>query len=102
MWRGEVLHYARNHTEIAVDWALSTIQDINGKVIGTVSIARDITARKEAECALKKSESAIPNAGKDHCRQWCLEVMQIGVSISLMKRSRSLRGIARKYSIPGA
>ena len=55
-WHGEALHYDRNHTEIVVDWALSTIQDINAKIIGTVSISRDITAAKKAEQALKESE----------------------------------------------
>ena len=55
-WRGETLHYDRNHTEIVVDWSLCTFHDVNAKVIGTVSISRDITAEKKAEQALKESE----------------------------------------------
>ena len=55
-WHGEALHYDRNHTEIVVDWSLFTIRDINAKIIGTVSISRDITAEKKAEQALKESE----------------------------------------------
>jgi PAS domain S-box-containing protein len=55
-WRGEALHYNRNHAEIMVDWSISTIQDVHGQVIGMVSITRDITAEKKAEQALKESE----------------------------------------------
>jgi PAS domain S-box-containing protein len=55
-WRGEALHYDRNHNEIVMDWSLCTFKDVNAKIIGTVSIARDITAEKKAEQALKESE----------------------------------------------
>jgi PAS domain S-box-containing protein len=55
-WRGEVIHYCKDGKEIEVDWSISVVKDSEGKQIGSVAIARDITQRKKMEEALKKSE----------------------------------------------
>jgi len=50
-WQGETVHVTANR-RIAVEWSLRSVGD--GKVL---SVSRDITARKEAESALRESEN---------------------------------------------
>ena len=64
-WRGEALHYDRNHTEIVMDWSLCTFKDVNAKVIGTVSICPGYHGGKKGGAGAEGERTAIPDAGKD-------------------------------------
>ncbi|MBW2317466.1 MAG: PAS domain S-box protein [Deltaproteobacteria bacterium] len=46
----------KNGQIITCEWNNSSLHDDNGNVVGAISLALDITARKEAEEALRKSE----------------------------------------------
>lgn len=55
-WRGEVNDLRKDGIEIPVALSTSLIKDANGEVIGLMGVARDITAHREAEFALRESE----------------------------------------------
>jgi PAS domain S-box-containing protein len=55
-WRGEVTQIRQDGARIPVDISSMTLRDESGQVIGYVSVNRDITARKQAEEALRESE----------------------------------------------
>lgn len=48
-WRGEMLHVKREGDEILVEASMSVLKENSGKVIGFLSIFRDITERKRLE-----------------------------------------------------
>ncbi|NWJ48382.1 MAG: PAS domain S-box protein [Chloroflexi bacterium] len=52
----ETVCLRKDGTEIDVSLTLSPVKDIYGNIIGTSVISHDITARKQAEIALQKSE----------------------------------------------
>jgi two-component system, cell cycle sensor histidine kinase and response regulator CckA len=56
-WRGEILNQTKDGREFYVSLRTSHIVDDNGKMIGLVGIAEDITVRKLAEQALRASET---------------------------------------------
>ena len=46
----------KNNTPLDVALSLSVLKDINGKVIGSIGVIKDISDRKKAEIKLKESE----------------------------------------------
>jgi diguanylate cyclase (GGDEF)-like protein/PAS domain S-box-containing protein len=52
----DAVHHAKDGRPLHVSVALSPIRDSGGEVTGVLSVSRDITARKEAELALERSE----------------------------------------------
>lgn len=57
MWKGEMLHQHQNGKVVYADLSISTIKNDEGKKIGSVYVARDITKRKEAEQQLQQLTS---------------------------------------------
>ncbi|MBD1935996.1 PAS domain-containing protein [Microcoleus sp. FACHB-68] len=55
-WSGEFVLQRKDETTFPVMTTNSPIYDVNGVLIGTVSISQDITKRKQAEEALRQSE----------------------------------------------
>lgn len=55
-WKGEVMNLRKNGDEFPISLHTSRIRDKNGKIVGLVGIAEDITERKHAEQALRESE----------------------------------------------
>ncbi len=53
-WKGEMIHYNKNNEALFVEAAVSSIKNVEGKNIGTVSVIRDITERKTIENKLKQ------------------------------------------------
>lgn len=73
----ETLRQAKDGRLIAVSVTASPINDASGKVVGVSKVARDITARLQAEEALRKSE--------DRFRSY-FELGQIGMAITSSTR----------------
>lgn len=48
-WRGEAVHFTRKNKKIMVDWSITKIYDAKNNEIGTVSIAHDITEKRQTE-----------------------------------------------------
>jgi PAS domain S-box-containing protein len=53
-WRGELLNRRKDGTEFPVSLSTSEIRNSEGKVIGVIGVARDITERKQAEEVLHR------------------------------------------------
>ena len=51
--------YKTDDTQLDVDLSLSVLKDLDGNVIGTIGIMRDITQQKEAERKIRESEATI-------------------------------------------
>jgi two-component system cell cycle sensor histidine kinase/response regulator CckA len=60
----------RNGTRLTLLWHNSVLRDRDGRIVGTLSSAEDITERKNTQRALRKSEQEL---------QFCLEINQVGV-----------------------
>jgi PAS domain S-box-containing protein len=56
-WCGEVLDRRKDGTEFPVSLATSLVRDKTGRVVGLMGVARDITARKQAEAALQEAQA---------------------------------------------
>jgi len=56
-WRGEVVNRASDGTEVVLDCRTWLIRDDQGNPIGMCGISTDITEQKEAEEALRRSET---------------------------------------------
>jgi PAS domain S-box-containing protein len=55
-WRGEIVNYAADGTEIIMDCRTTLVRDPQGRAVAMCGIATDITARKRAEESLRQSE----------------------------------------------
>jgi PAS domain S-box-containing protein len=55
-WKGELLHNRRDGTLFPVQVTISEVRNTKGQIVGHITINRDITERKRAEEALRKSE----------------------------------------------
>ncbi len=55
-WRGEVVNYTKNGSEVILDCRTQLVYDNGGRPIGMCGISTDITERKRAEQALRESE----------------------------------------------
>jgi two-component system, chemotaxis family, CheB/CheR fusion protein len=55
-WDGEVHYIRKDGTYLLVEVNSTVLRDVNGKDVGNVVVARDITERKRAEEALRLSE----------------------------------------------
>ncbi len=55
-WRGELVHYRRDGTALAVASTWSLHRDDRGRPVANLEIGKDITAAKQAELALRTSE----------------------------------------------
>ncbi|MEW6087142.1 MAG: PAS domain-containing sensor histidine kinase [bacterium] len=56
LWEGEIPNIKKNGTEFLSFVTISTIKDNRGKITGSIATQHDITGRKKAEDALRKSE----------------------------------------------
>jgi PAS domain S-box-containing protein len=56
-WEGELLHTKRDGTQISVASRWSLQRDLNGRPVATLETNNDITERKRAEDALKRSQA---------------------------------------------
>lgn len=62
-WRGEVCNRAKDGTLYWVDSMVAPFRDANGRIVKYVSIRIDITARKRAEEASRKSSEMLRRTG---------------------------------------
>ncbi|MBC7535243.1 MAG: PAS domain S-box protein [Ferruginibacter sp.] len=53
-WKGEVIHYNKSNQPLNVDVAVSSIKDVEGNNVGTVSVIRNVTERNKIERQLKQ------------------------------------------------
>ncbi len=58
-WRGEVIDRRKDGTDFPVFLATSQVRDQTGQIVGLMGIAQDITARKQAEAALRVAQSKL-------------------------------------------
>ena len=59
VWRGEVIQSTRDGREIVIDSSLRILTNAEGLIVGTIAINRDITARKQAEAALRENKARL-------------------------------------------
>ncbi len=64
-WEGEAIHRRKDGTKVYIHASASLIKDTAGKMVGAVTIVRDITARKQAEHRIKTSELALKERVKE-------------------------------------
>ncbi|NNJ12007.1 PAS domain S-box protein [Chloroflexales bacterium ZM16-3] len=55
-WKGEVIQYHKDGSPLHIFSAVSVVHDTGGRPVGIVAANSDITARKQAELALRSSE----------------------------------------------
>ncbi|MFW9876677.1 MAG: PAS domain S-box protein [Candidatus Thorarchaeota archaeon] len=55
-WKGEIIQQRKDNQPINILTSINMIKNVDGKLIGTVAINRDITERKLVENKLKESE----------------------------------------------
>ncbi len=55
-WKGEILNLRKDGSDFPISLSTSQIKDAEGRVIGLIGVARDISDRKQAEAVLRESE----------------------------------------------
>jgi diguanylate cyclase (GGDEF)-like protein/PAS domain S-box-containing protein len=60
----ETVRLRHDHTSIDVSLTVSCLRDTNGRIIGAMSVARDISASKVAEQLLSRTEAALSDANR--------------------------------------
>ena len=55
-FRGETVNYRKDGSEFIIDWTITAVCDASGGVSHWIALQRDVTARREAEDALRASE----------------------------------------------
>ena len=55
-FRGEAVNYRKDGSEFILDWNITAVCDASGGVTHWIALQRDVTARREAEDALRASE----------------------------------------------
>ncbi|NWJ49198.1 MAG: PAS domain S-box protein, partial [Chloroflexi bacterium] len=55
-FQGEIINYRKDGSELYQEFRISPVKDEQGKTTNFIAIKRDITARKQAEAALRESE----------------------------------------------
>jgi diguanylate cyclase (GGDEF)-like protein/PAS domain S-box-containing protein len=99
-WRGEALSLRRDGSEFPVYISLGPLKDENGRVVGTFSIAQDITSRKQMEEQLRRSEShlrmVIHNTAK------LTELVDIFQSCHSMEEAYRITRDALQSMLPGS
>jgi PAS domain S-box-containing protein len=63
-WRGEAAQTCKDGTKIFVEVSSIVLRDVSGKIVGNVSVNRDITERKRSEEAKKILEEQLQQAQK--------------------------------------
>lgn len=66
-FHGETWNYRKDGTPYRVEWDIAPVRDIAGAVTAYISIQRDVTARFEAEEALRRTTAAL-RASNDRLR----------------------------------
>jgi PAS domain S-box-containing protein len=64
-WQGEVIYHTKSGSPVYVLATASHMKDVNGKVTGNLVLARDITARKNAEEQLEKLNQELEQRVKE-------------------------------------
>ncbi len=59
IWRGEVVNYAADGSELILDARVQVIRDVDGAPLALCGIATDITERKRAEEQLRQREATL-------------------------------------------
>ncbi len=58
-WKGEVVQKTKDGKQIIVLASVAYVKNKEGKILGTVGVNRDISARKEAEAALRRAKEQL-------------------------------------------
>ena len=56
-FQGEAVNYRKDGSSYMVEWLITPVRDTDGHIAHWVSAQRDVTARHEAEAALRESEA---------------------------------------------
>jgi PAS domain S-box-containing protein len=63
-WRGEATQVRKDGKRFPVEVSSLVLRDSNGQATGYISVNRDITQRKQAEEALRRSEALLSQTGQ--------------------------------------
>lgn len=100
-WKGECIAVRKDWTEFPVLLSLGPIKDRSGKLVGTFSIAQDITVQKQAEEHLRRSEGRLRAMLQDSAK--LTELVDIFQSCQSMEEAykiteNALRGMLQARS----
>ncbi len=95
----EQMWFARPAGRIFLDVCCEPLRDEAGRVIGVTSATVDLTARKIAEDALRRSEEKFAKAFRGNTSAMAITRLSDGVSIDVNNRYLEMTGFAREQVI---
>ncbi len=97
-WSGEVNYICKNQTQLVASTTLAPLNDTSGEPIGTISVIKDITEKKQAEDALREREEHLRQI-LDNVVDGIVTVDEEGVIKSLNPAASRIFGYSQKSLI---
>ncbi|HZB95815.1 MAG TPA: PAS domain S-box protein, partial [Herpetosiphonaceae bacterium] len=101
-WNGEVIQRHRDGHELVIDGTSQVIRDDHGAITTIIAVNRDVTARKQAEEALRESEERFRELAESIHQVFWIADAKTMQSIYISPAFESIWGCAREGAIRNA